>query len=215
MIYPTIILDNFFNDPIKIVQFANSLEYYQDNEGKWPGKRTKELHEINKSFFENYGSKILSILYPTVKEKNFNCSLSFQKISKEYINKGWIHKDDNYDFTTIVYLSQHKECGTSLFDSKNISDEILNYENKKNMYLKKDFEKEMKYLDENNSQFIETIKINSKFNRLIMFDGAQYHAAQKFIENNIEEERLTLIGFFSNIYFPGIKFNGIEHKRII
>jgi hypothetical protein len=215
MIYPTIILDNFFNDPIKIVQFANSLEYYQDNEGKWPGKRTKELHEINKSFFENYGSKILSILYPTVKEKNFNCSLSFQKISKEYINKGWIHKDDDFDFTTIIYLSQHKECGTSLFDSKNISNEILNYKNKKNMHLKKDFKEEMKYLDENNSQFIETIKINSKFNRLIMFDGAQYHAAQKFIENNIEEERLTLIGFFSNIYFPGIKFNGIEHKRII
>ncbi len=215
MIYPTIILDNFFNDPIKIVQFANSLEYYQDDKGKWPGKRTKELHEINRSFFENYGSKILSILYPTIKEKSFNCSLYFQKISKEYTNKGWIHKDDTFDFTTIVYLSQHKECGTSLFDSKNISNEILNYENKKNMYLKKNFKKEMKYLNENNSQFIETIKINSKFNRLIMFDGAQHHAAQKFIENNIEEERLTLIGFFSNIYFQGIKFNGIEHKRII
>jgi hypothetical protein len=215
MIYPTIILDNFFNDPLKVINFAKSLEYYQDSEGRWPGKRTKELHEVNKYFFENYGSKVLSILYPTIKEKSFCCSLHFQKISKEYINKGWIHQDSEFDFTTIVYLSQHKECGTSLFDSKNITCEVINGENKKDMYLNKTFKKEIQYLNENNNQFIETIKINSKFNRLIMFDSAQFHSAQKFIENNTEEDRLTLIGFFKNIYFPEIKFNGIEHKRII
>jgi hypothetical protein len=216
MIYPTIILDNFFNDPIKVIQFAKSLEYYQDDEGRWPGKRTKQLHEVDKDFFEQYGSKILSILYPTIKDKSFNCSLYFQKISKENVHKGWVHQDIEYDFTAIVYLSQHKECGTSLFDSKNItSTKGLNNAKKRDMYLNKNFKEVSKYLDETNAQFIETIKINSKFNRLIMFDGAQFHAAQKFIENNIEEERLTLIGFFNNIYFPGIKFNGVEHKRII
>lgn len=215
MIYPTIILDNFFNDPLKIVHFAKSLEYYQDTEGRWPGERTKQIYELNKYFFENYGSKILSVLYPTIRQKNFYCSLYFQKISKEYVNKGWIHQDSDSDFTTIVYLSQHKECGTSLFDSKNVSCEIINTENKKNMYLNKNFEEQEKYLDENNNQFIETVKINSKFNRLLMFDSAQFHSAQKFIENNIEEDRLILIGFFSNIHFQGIKFNGIEHKRII
>lgn len=215
MIYPTIILDNFFNDPIKILKFAKSLEYYQSNDGKWPGERTKQLYEIDKCFFESFGSKILSVLYPTIKYKSFNCSLYFHKISKNHINKGWVHTDTDNDFTSIVYLSQHKECGTSIFDSKKISSETLHGQNKKNMYLNKNFKEEEKYLNENNNQFIETIKINSKFNRLIMFDGAQFHSAQKFVEDSIEEDRLTLVGFFNNIYFPGIKFNGIEHKRII
>ena len=215
MIYPTIVLDNFFDDPIKVIQFAKSLEYYQDSEGKWPGERTKELHEVDNYFFEQCGYKILSVLYPTIKKISFNCALLFQKISKEYKNQGWIHQDGNYDFTAIVYLSQHNECGTSLFNSKKIFSKILNTENKKNTYLNKNFQEEIKYLNENNNQFTETVKINSKFNRLIMFDSSQYHSAQKFIENNIEEDRLTLIGFFKDIYFPGIKFNGIEHKKII
>jgi len=213
MIYPTIILDNFFNDPLKLVKYANSLEYNEHPTGEWPGKRTVGLYEINKSFFNQYGSKIMKVLYPTVNHVSFTCSLYFQKISKEYVNKGWVHKD--FDFTTILYLSQHKECGTSIFDPKDISAEILNNEDKKNTYIKKDFKQETKYLNENNNQFIETVKINSKFNRLIMFDGAQFHAAQKFIENDIEEDRLILVGFYKEIHFQGIKFNGVEHKRII
>ena len=82
------------------------------------------------------------------------------------------------------------------------------------MYLKKDFVNTMDHLKNNNDQFEETINIKSKFNRFIMFDAAQFHAAQKFTENNVAEDRLTLIGFFNNIYFPGIKYNGIEHKRL-
>ena len=136
------------------------------------------------------------------------------KISNKYINSGWIHKDIECEFTCIVYLSSHKNCGTSIFDSKKICSEILNNEKKKYTYTKNLFEEEEKYLKENNDQFEETISIKSKFNRCIMFDGANFHAAQKFYENDVQEERLTLIGFFNDIYFPGIKYNGIEHKRI-
>jgi len=81
------------------------------------------------------------------------------------------------------------------------------------MYIKNLLSEEKKYLTENNNQFEETIIVKSKFNRVLMFDAAQFHAAQKFLEENILEDRLTLIGFFNNIYFPGIKYNGIEHKR--
>ena len=113
-----------------------------------------------------------------------------------------------------MYLSSHKKCGTSIYDSKKICSSELNDEHKKQIYLKNLFLEENKYLNENNDQFEETISIKSKFNRFVMFDGANFHAAQKFLENNIQEERLTLIGFFDDIYFPGIKYNGTEHKRI-
>jgi hypothetical protein len=214
MIYPTVCLDNFFNDPLKVLEFSNSLQFYKDEEGKWPGERSKPLHEIDPLFFNNYGLKVMSILYPNIKNISFNCILYFQKIPKEYINEGWVHKDEDIDFTSIVYLSKHKNCGTSIFNSKKINSIPINNNEKKDMYLKKDFVNTMDHLKNNNDQFEETINIKSKFNRFIMFDAAQFHAAQKFTENNVAEDRLTLIGFFNNIYFPGIKYNGIEHKRL-
>jgi hypothetical protein len=216
MIYPTICVDNFFNEPDKILEFSNSLNFFEDTEGRWPGKRTSLLHEINFDFFEQFGLKVLSILYPTIKKITFKCSLNFQKISEEYINKGWIHRDsETSDFTCIVYLSKHKECGTSIFNSKKLGYSIKNTDQKKDIYKTKQFEKELIFLEENNSQFEENIIIKSRFNRLIIFDSNQLHGAQKFIEQNLKESRLTLVGFFSNIYFDGIKFNGIQHKSIL
>lgn len=214
--WPTICVDNFFNDPDKVFKFANSLKYTPSSEGSWPGERSDELHNIDKDFFEFFGKKVLSILYPMQKDISFNLRLNFQRMSKKYINEGWVHEDDAYtnQFTSIVYLSKHKECGTSLFDSKKIYSFPINAIQKHNVYLKDNFKEGDIYLKENNNQFEETLSIKSKYNRLIMFDSSQLHAAQKFIENGIEEDRLTLVGFFENIYFPNIKFNGIQHKRI-
>lgn len=216
MIYPTICLDNFFNDPLKVVEFSKTIEFFKDKEGEWPGERTRPLHEIDINFFNFVSCKILSILYPNISSFKFNCGLFFQKIQNNFSNSGWIHSDINVsDFTCIIYLSSHKNCGTSIYDQKKLGCYPLNNENKKEVYTKNLFLEENKYLEENNNQFEESINIKSKFNRLIMFDSAQFHSAQRFTEKNVLEERLTLIGFFSNIYFPNIKQNGIQHKRII
>jgi hypothetical protein len=212
MIYPTIILDNFFQEPEKVIKFANNLKYIEDEFGQYPGVRTELLHLNYMPFFEKFGKKILTVMYPSIKKITFNCALSFQKISKEYINKGWVHRDECTDFTAIVYLSKHKNCGTSIFDSKEVYHTFNDF-SKKDMYINKKFEENLKHLDINNNQFEETINIKSKFNRLIIFDGGQYHAAQKFIENDIDEDRLTLIGFFNDIHFQGIKYAGVEHSR--
>jgi predicted hydrocarbon binding protein len=212
MIYPTIILDNFFQEPEKIVEFSNKLKYTKDELGTYPGVRSELLHLNHRSFFEKVGKKILKVLYPSIKQITFNCALSFQKISNEYKTKGWVHNDEQDDFTAIVYLSKHKNCGTSIFESKEFSPNFSSLK-KRDMYKNKNFEDNLKYLDIHNNQFEETINIKSKFNRLIIFDGAQYHAAQKFIEDGVNEDRLTLIGFFSNVHFQEIKYAGVEHER--
>jgi hypothetical protein len=214
--WPTICVDNFFDDPDKVFKFANSLKYSSDSEGRWPGERSDPLENIDRNFFEFFGKKVLSILYPMQQEIMFNLRLTFQRIGKKYINEGWVHGDNGYlnQFTSIVYLSKHKECGTSLFDSKKIYSSPINKIHKKNMYLKDNFKEGDIYLKESNNQFEETLSIKSKYNRFLMFDSSQLHAAQKFTEDAIEEDRLTLIGFFENVYFPNIKFNGVQHKRI-
>jgi len=216
MIWPTMSLDNFFEDPDKIVKFANSFEFKPDPNGKWPGKRTDLLHVLDPIFFNFFSAKVLSVLYPmNFKDMSYKVRLYFQKISNDHVNNGWIHTDYSSEVTAIVYLSKHKECGTSLFECKDPYPKMLHVLEKEKTYLHKNFKEEKEYLDKNNNQFEETISLKSRYNRLVMFDSSQFHAAQKFKENNIEEDRMTLIGFFDSINYLDIKYHGIQHKRVI
>ena len=73
---------------------------------------------------------------------------------------------------------------------------------------------ENKYLNENNEKFDKILTIDSKFNRLLLFDSNQYHAAEKFKEQDIDEDRLTLITFFTNISGNCNKYPITEMRRI-
>jgi len=68
---------------------------------------------------------------------------------------------------------------------------------------------------ENNKNFIENITVQSKFNRLVLFDSSQFHAAKKFIEKDMEEDRLTLFGLFYSLSSKDIKYPCVENKRIL
>ena len=64
MMWPTLIVDNFFDDPKKVINFSKQLTYERDKEHRWPGTRTKPLHEINKEFFRWSTKKIMTLLFP-------------------------------------------------------------------------------------------------------------------------------------------------------
>lgn len=215
MLFPTLIIDNFFRHPERVVDFSNNITYEKDKEYKWPGKRSKEIHEINQNFFIYFATKVLSVLYPmNYKQISFNLSLKFQKISSDYKNNGWVHLDYPKELTAIVYLSKHKNCGTSIYDYKGIFPAPVNEKNKMDMYKNVKNTKNNLCVEENNNNFEETININSKYNRLLLFDSSQLHAAHKFIDEDIKEDRLTLIGFFNLINGPFIKYPCVENSRL-
>ena len=56
--YPLTCIDNFFENPSSIVNYANTLSYEADEEGRWPGYRSQPLHIINPDFFFLYLYKI-------------------------------------------------------------------------------------------------------------------------------------------------------------
>ena len=212
MLIPTLVFDDFFKNPDLITKYAHSLEYKKASGGEWPGERTKPLHEINEELFLEIGNKILKLLWPSSYENiEYQAKCHFQKITKQYVNKGWIHKDPEI-LTALVYLSKHENCGTSIFEQKTVN-LFKNVEMKKELYINENFNEEEKYLEENNNNFNETISIKSRYNRIIIFDSQQIHAAQKFCEKDIEEDRLTLIMFFSKIYGSGLIWHGPECIR--
>ena len=212
MIWPNLWVDNFFEDPDKIVNYANSLDFFKPEAPNYPGKRTKYTHEINPEFFEFSSLKILSLLYPNeYKNLKWTALQSFQKIPANLKHGTWVHSDAQFEFTCIIYLSKFLNCGTSIYHPKNTHGYIRHADVKNEYYKNNDANSKIaKAKKENNDPFEETIRFNSRYNRLILFDGFSYHCANSFKHDDDKEERLTLITFFrditkrdgTRIYFP-------------
>ena len=200
--YPTIIRDNFFSHPNKIVEFANSLEYHPQAIGQWPGKRTYSLETIDPNFYHAMCRRILKNYY-TFDPESYRFKLYFQKslpyVEEQYNprNLGWPHVDSEV-FGGLVFLTENpeKNTGTSLFDLENF---YFNYPNhvrqvKQRNYLRDENLTDDEYIGAYEfliSQFKETLDVQSKYNRLLSFDGNQFHALQSIGT----KERLTLVFF--------------------
>ena len=186
MIFPTLVIDSFFEDPDKIVSYSKTLTYTPDEEKRWPGVRTESLHQINYNFFNSTLTKIVSLLYPMeYKDVKFNATQFFQKVNKDAgRHKGNIHTDNTL-LTAIIFLSNHKNCGTSLYKMQDLR---IDYK--------------------------ESIMGDSIYNRLVIFDSAQIHAAQGF-DDGSEGDRLTLISFIGTLNHPELKYPIPEMQRIL
>jgi hypothetical protein len=205
---PTFIVDDFLDNPHAILEFSKSLEYKPADNFTYPGKRSRNLFEIDLRISRYITERAISPFYDYRTILNINCTLYFQKITNNK-NTGWIHRDDNL-FTFILYLFEDDDidCGTSFYDLK--KDKILpwsneaadNYKNElriKNVRGEEYTEEEIQYkIDYENHYFNKSLNVKDKFNRLICFDSNRYHAANNF-SNDATDERLFLIGFIHNI----------------
>lgn len=197
--FPVTVIDNFFDNPDKIVEYALSCEYQISENGEWPGKRTFPLHAINPEIFNLSVDKLISLFYTENLNVAWSATTYFQLVDNNY-SEGWVHKDLDYIITGIIYLNKNEniKSGTSIYRSKKdmFYTKIKNTEHKIKTYLDNEYNSE-EYRIENNSQFEETINISNVYNRLICFDSHLLHAAQNFSEGL--EPRLTLIIFIKNI----------------
>ena len=200
MIWPTIIIDDFFNNPQAVIDFSKNLEFIK-NDGRYPGYRTKQLGEIENQFFQTTTSKIIAALYPneaSTASLQWTANQFFQKIkTKEILEPGYVHQDLDAEFTAIVYLSDEEDAGTAIF--KKIKEPVPYHDkDKKERYLKN--KKSKNYFDsikKNRECFQQTLEFTSIKNRMVLFDSAHFHAVNNFGKR--QKERLTLITFFNSI----------------
>ena len=66
MMWPTLIVDNFFDDPEKVINFfLNNLAIKRDPQTPLAQEtRTASLDKINKEFFDWSTKKIMMLLFP-------------------------------------------------------------------------------------------------------------------------------------------------------
>jgi hypothetical protein len=202
----THVIDNFFDDIQPIIELGNSLEY--SNNESWPGLRTDNLLQVNNSsavefakfFAKNIADKVFYGL------SKFEIDIRFHKndlYDVEHANKGWIHNDD-IDFAGLVYLNNEEpnmSTGTSIFDKTLPKDfSVKDYQSRKDLNLKKIVTNEyLKDLQNNRSQFVETLNVGNRFNRLVAYDALQWHRPNSYNVKTLP--RYSLLFFINNAQF--------------
>jgi len=223
----SVCVDNFFKNPNKIREWGLSLPKKPDADGRWPGVRTSSLHEIDYPFANQLALKVLSsyfdFRYNSISwEKN---NSYFQEISPYEDNKnaiknqGWIHQDNDSEFAFLIYLTPNADVnsGTSLFNLK--EEERTKYALNLRQYAKESFFKGEKineeeynklYLEHHN-KFIEKTRFSNIYNRMIAYDGVEFHKANNFVTN--AETRLTIVGFMSGIVVDEMPLKRVKNEN--
>ena len=209
MQYSTTCIDNFFENPEWLIQYAEKQTYTADPDGKWPGVRSEPIQNINRSLFVYVCYKYLLNHHTAdeMNEVNWIADMGFQIVNTRY-ERGFVHNDYPQVHTVVIFLSPEVEAesGTSLYKLK---DSYGNNElpDKREWYKKisnnKEFTNEeyrsyTEAVEYNNSFFDETVRFKNVFNRAIGFDGEIWHGAGIF-KNNIQQDRLTLVIHFKEI----------------
>ena len=214
MMWPTMIVDDFFTDPERVVELSKTLKY-NSTDGLYPGKRSEKLHLVDKAFFDWSTAKIIALLYPMhsniIELKAFQM---FQRVPpKVYGDAGWVHHDHFSEITSVIYLSHNKNSGTSLYKGRHF---IVGSDHNKE---KEDFYKSLKnkeqaeaFRKKANDKFEKTVDMQSKFNRLVMFDSHHWHQSTDHVTD--DTERLTLITFFMEITGKGIRYPIPTMRRV-
>jgi hypothetical protein len=199
----TKIIDNFYDTPSLVRQFALQQEFYKRS-GNYPGLRTKPINELDCDFYKNFVKKLLSVYFDLNNPQlnlEWDIKTLFQWAGNEYTT-GVIHNDDvYYDIAGVVYLTPNapKNCGTSLYElgyrNLNTQPVIADPFTVNNKYNKQIYDEQLKTY---NQQFNLTQKIENIYNRLVVYDSRQWHAQDGFWGTTKQDARLTQV-FFARI----------------
>jgi hypothetical protein len=218
-----VVVDNFFDDPEALVKYGKSLP--KEKVGLQPGLRTKHFWELDVVLHNAILKKILSCYYDL---DYTNCSwklsnMSFHEISRfsenkdNVKNKGWIHQDNGFhsdagddDLAGLIYLNPDidPDSGTSLWSLK--SNFQYNIATQSLMGRTEEQARGDGWAD-HRENFNEKLRVQNIFNRLVMYDANEFHAANNYYNDNEKDARLTLVFFIGGIEGTEFPLQRMKH----
>ena len=208
MINPTSV-DNFYDDPDSIRDFALSLNYFSpDKHHNFPGERTDCLSSIDKDFYNFSIRRLLSCFFKIDSSTTWEARTSFQRIypfnddKNHLMNKGWTHKDEKTLFAAVIFLNKITSpfSGTSLYHLKNgykFNDDDIKFRNKLYHNIPVDEESYIRSHQRWNNSFNLRLEFENRYNRMIAYNGETWHAQSCFWVP--EEFRLTQVIFIHSL----------------
>lgn len=218
--FGVICIDNFYDDPDAVVDYAMSCDYSVVGPN-YPGARTEPLFLINPDFYQNiFCKKLMSVLFDLNNTSvNFSIDTRFHKINKISddfdINLGGIHTDGGPDgsempFAGVIYLNKNYDldCGTSIFKKK--TEIPLEFDTMQKEWSQYANNNKKQYRD----YFIETIRFQNIYNRMILYDSCHIHAINKLA---VDDSRLTQVFFcdsiVANSFPPRLRSKKYEYHK--
>jgi len=207
--FPVTIVDDFFEFPDLVRNFALQQEFFKNEDGRWPGLRTNLISDFDRTFFEKFSEKLFKLFFDTNScQLGWNIETQFQRVPcfdkdpNSSFNIGWIHSDPCI-FSGVVYLNKNfpKNTGTNIYRIKKDIENFDTNQDEKFIFYAEECIKEKDYrkgIDRNNNQFEEIIRVENIYNRLVLFEGGQYHGVPSFYTDNLED-RLTLVFFVKDL----------------
>jgi len=201
---PTMVIDDFYESPDLVRDWALSQEFFKGERGSWPGLRTELLHVSNPELFNLTLKKLLFVLKDYGYTEILDMQTGFQIIEGSW-GTGWVHDDDpKLHVAGVIYLTPDAPvaAGTTIyadqpdFDGEKYTDLFM-----KDVFSKTPEERAQysKYREEQKAHFTPTIKLGNVYNRCVIFDTRNWHSADNFFGDEIANSRLTQVFF---IKFP-------------
>ena len=190
--YPTLVIDNFFENPDKIQNWMNQCEFNL-NQDMYPGVRTDSLQFLDTEFYQYIKLKILSVFHEDWNKVNnsYSMNLQFSKITPykdkyDIRNTGMVHADCPAEFGGVIYLDSDPDpdAGTTVYtktgEYAKMPDGMIEEWRKVYMQQDPDMDKFQKTYEKLMGYFAETITVKPRYNRLVLFDGTSFHRCPNF-----------------------------------
>jgi len=195
--FPLTIIDGIFANPEEVLKLAKSLEYQEPAGTNYPGVASKKtIAEIDIDLAKYVCQQVFSPFWdPRDHEIEWHVVQDFQKITPHsdrghLLNNGLIHADNNVGQlgTAIIYLNDAPEgnVGTSFYEKKkDFKSTYMTGSTVPPEYLEatKEYHRTgvsnprlEELIIEHRAKFNETIRIQQKANRMVLFPAEIWHA---------------------------------------
>lgn len=201
---PTIVIDNFYENPDLWREYALDQEFFKGERGSWPGLRTELLHKLNRELFDVVSHKLMQVLSGYGFKGYTELQTGFQIIDETY-GRGWVHDDDpKLNVAGVIYLNPEAPLGsgTTIYDdAPDFNGEIYSEMFMKDVLVSTPEERVQfaKYREEQIANFKPNTVIDNVYNRLVMFDSRCWHSADNFFGTTKQDSRLTQVFFIKAI----------------
>jgi len=192
MAYTLQIIDNFYNNPDEVRDFALKQEFGVT--GNYPGQRTKPfLSDSTKEYIASHLKGIHGESY-FPNETDSYCG-AFQYTTQA--DRTWIHSDGNNNWAAVLYLTPDAPLsgGTGIFKHKAtglVSTPLLEDGSVDQATL------DLIYEDSRDMTKWEMVDmVGNVYNRLVMYNGDLFHASLDYFGKNINDGRLFQTFFFN------------------
>jgi len=190
MRFNSITIDNFYENPMEVREFALKQEFKV--RGNYPGQRTVSF------LTDALKQKFRQILYPFAGDITWwggDYTGSFQYTVAA--DRSWIHADSTTDWAAVLYLTPDAPltAGTGIFRHKRTGWMHYDYKRENELGYKESAPPSNEMQDFTKWEMVD--RVGNVFNRLIMYRADNYHVSLDYFGQNMHDGRLFQVFFFN------------------